>query len=42
MTTFKTTSSARANEDPAEQNIAQLLAQNWRAFAIRGVLGILA
>jgi uncharacterized membrane protein HdeD (DUF308 family) len=40
MTTLKTTISPRANEDPAEQNIAQLLAQNWWAFAIRGVLGI--
>ncbi len=41
MTTLKTTIAARANEDPAEQNIAQLLAQNWWAFAIRGVLGII-
>ena len=41
MTTLKTTITARANEDPAEQNIAQLLAQNWWAFAIRGVLGII-
>jgi uncharacterized membrane protein HdeD (DUF308 family) len=41
MTTLKTTITARANEDSAEQNIAQLLAQNWWAFAIRGVLGII-
>ena len=41
MTTLKATITARANEDPAEQNIAQLLAQNWWAFAIRGILGIL-
>src|SRR5258708_13012629 len=41
MTTLKTTITARANEDPAEQNIAQLLDQNWWAFAIRGVLGII-
>jgi uncharacterized membrane protein HdeD (DUF308 family) len=40
MTTLKTTVAARASEDPAEQNIAQLLAQNWWAFAIRGVLGV--
>ena len=41
MTTLKTTITARANEAPAEQDIAQLLAQNWWAFAIRGVLGII-
>ena len=41
MTTLKTTITARANEDSAEQNIAQLLAQNWWAFAIRGVLAII-
>ena len=41
MTTLKTTMAARANEAPAEQDIAQLLAQNWWAFAIRGILGIL-
>src|SRR4030081_686042 len=41
MTTLKATITARANEDPAEQNIAQLLAQNWWAFAIRGVLGLI-
>ena len=41
MTTLKTTITARANEDSAEQNIAQLLAQNWWAFAIRGVLGVI-
>ena len=41
MTTLKTTMTARASEDPAEQDIAQLLARNWWAFAIRGVLGII-
>src|ERR1700676_3919024 len=41
MTTLKTTITARADEDPAEQNIALLLAQNWWAFALRGVLGII-
>ena len=41
MTTLKTTITARANEYPAEQDITQLLAQNWWAFAIRGVLGII-
>jgi len=41
MTTLKTTMAARANEAPAEQDIAQLLAQNWWAFAIRGALGII-
>jgi uncharacterized membrane protein HdeD (DUF308 family) len=41
MTTLKTMVAAPASEDPVEQNIAQLLAQNWLAFAIRGVLGII-
>lgn len=41
MTEPKTTITARANDDPAERNIAQLLAQNWWVFAIRGVLGII-
>jgi uncharacterized membrane protein HdeD (DUF308 family) len=41
MTTLKTAITARANEDPAKRNIAQLLARNWWAFAIRGVLGII-
>ena len=41
MITVKTRVAAGAGEDPAEQNIAQLLAQNWWAFAIRGVLGVI-
>jgi uncharacterized membrane protein HdeD (DUF308 family) len=41
MTTLKTAITARANGDPEEQDIAQLLAQNWWAFAIRGVLGVI-
>jgi uncharacterized membrane protein HdeD (DUF308 family) len=41
MTTLKTTITARTNEDPAEQDVAWLLARNWWAFAIRGVLGII-
>ena len=41
MTTLKTTATARANEAPPTPNITQLLAQNWWAFAIRGVLGII-
>ena len=41
MTTLKTAITAGAKEYPAERNIAQLLAQNWWAFAIRGVLGII-
>jgi uncharacterized membrane protein HdeD (DUF308 family) len=41
MTTLKTTMTAPANEDPAQHNIAQLPAQTWWAFAIRGVLGII-
>src|ERR1700693_1344194 len=40
MIALKTRVAAGAGEDPAEQNIAQLLAQNWWAFAIRGVLGV--
>src|ERR1700737_1924967 len=42
MATPKTTVAARASGDPAaDQQIAKLLAQNWWAFAIRGVLGII-
>jgi uncharacterized membrane protein HdeD (DUF308 family) len=42
MATLKTTVAARASGDPAaDQQIAKLLAQNWWAFAIRGVLGII-
>jgi uncharacterized membrane protein HdeD (DUF308 family) len=40
MTTLNTTAAARG-ELAADQQIAQLLAQNWWAFAIRGVLGII-
>jgi uncharacterized membrane protein HdeD (DUF308 family) len=40
MATLNTTAAARG-ELAADQQIAQLLAQNWWAFAIRGVLGII-
>jgi uncharacterized membrane protein HdeD (DUF308 family) len=41
MTALKTTITVRANQSPTEQDVARLLAQNWWAFAIRGVLGII-
>jgi uncharacterized membrane protein HdeD (DUF308 family) len=40
MATLNTTAAARG-ELAADQQISQLLAQNWWAFAIRGVLGII-
>jgi uncharacterized membrane protein HdeD (DUF308 family) len=40
MATLNTTAAARG-ELASDQQIAQLLAQNWWAFAIRGVLGII-
>jgi uncharacterized membrane protein HdeD (DUF308 family) len=41
MATHSTTVDTRAGSPVADQQLAQLLAQNWWAFAIRGVLGII-
>jgi uncharacterized membrane protein HdeD (DUF308 family) len=41
MATRSTTVDSRAGSPVADQQLAQLLAQNWWAFAIRGVLGII-
>src|SRR5260221_2713433 len=40
MATHGTTVDSRAGGGPADQQMSRLLAQNWWAFAIRGVLGI--
>ncbi len=41
MATHGTTVDSRAGGGPADQQMSRLLAQNWWAFAIRGVLGII-
>src|SRR5260221_10245827 len=41
MATHGTTVDSRAGGGPADQQMSRLLAQNWWAFAIRGVVGII-